>query len=422
MSFCTKASTLFLSIGLYAFDAVCLPPETNKPLIAVFPCEIDSATTVTEASFITDRITLEIIKRDAYTVRDRYAIAKAVGRGSGEIACPDVACYFERAGACDAGLAIWGTLMRNGSALRLELELGDVAARQIKNSISFSYNGSSLELAEKIPTVLAGLLNLPPPVAPVPTPAQIPPPAKLTLRSDPAGAKVLINGNNAGTTPCTIDGIANDTCSIVLDLPGFYTFTERLSLKTGGSKKIFVHLRKLFGSLAVHSSPPHAEVIVAGVLKGTTPYGCDTMRPGSYSLRLSLDHYASITKSISIVSGKSDTVSATLISLAYLDSLSHAKAEKNRLVRKIVFGTGAAAFLGTGFYFNMQAHRALDDEKQAYAAYMRLTGSTTVDEFTASFTNYKNDKNKSDDLLSKRTICYVIGSVFLAGFGISIKF
>ena len=424
MSFALKAWALLFLFSGSAFTAVCSPLENEKSSIVVFPCKTETGATATEGSFITERVALEILKQGTYKVIDRYEIKKMLDGGSGEFrdTCPDNACYFDLCGKCKADFALWGKIRRKESTIQLDLIVGDAAAKQIKNSVSSSITGSSLELAEQIPLLLAALLKGLPAVASSSTASAAPRPIALTVRSVPSGAKVFINGKEAGVTPLAKDSLAEGICSIVVDLYGYSKFWGQVALKPSDDKKILVHLHKIFGSLTVRSTPAMAKVVMSGMLKGTTPYTCDTLRPGAYTLQLSLDRYAPFTKSISITSGRSDTVSLPLVSFAYLDSLKQEKRKKNQLVRRIVFGTGTAAFFGSGLYLNMRANASLDDAKKAYDAYSKLNGTNTPGEFAAKYSAYEGCRKKSDDLLSQRNALYILGAVFLTGLSISIKF
>ena len=78
----------------------------------------------------------------------------------------------------------------------------------IEHSVSTTVVGSTLELAEQIPPLLAELFNMSVAVSPTPNgggapksvyvPKPLSKPLTLTINSEPAGAKVYLNGEDIG--------------------------------------------------------------------------------------------------------------------------------------------------------------------------------------------------------------------------------
>jgi hypothetical protein len=408
--------------------------NASKTSIAVFPCKAVGGVTMTEVSFITERITMEILRQDIFTVIDKYEISKRTGIRDMDLcgSISNVTIYFDLGGKCGADQVIWGSLTRKGAVLQLDLYLGRVPARQPHDSCSTSLIGSTLELSEQVPLILGKLFHLTVSATASPSaggvsrivyaPIQQPLPTKLTINTEPEGARVFLNNVEAGVTPYVRDSLKVGTYICRLEKYGYSNYSEKIILYQNADKKMMVRLDKLFGSLTVNSTPAAAALTLSNGITGRTPFTCDTLMAGLYNLNLALDGYAPFKQTVSIARKKCDTVTAQLVSLKYLDSLKQVARRKNRLVRRIMFGTLTAGFFGTGLYFNSKAAGARDEETSAYAAYQQLNGSSTQQEFAAAYDRVEASRKEVDSYCGTRNVLYIISAVFGGGLGISIKF
>lgn len=209
MSLKSVAAVIMLLLGGLARPCVTLCDESSQQKVAVFPCKTGLGVTVTEGSFISERTTLEILKQGQYAVIDKYEIQNKLGLASEfRDTCSAPSSYFEIGRKCGAQWAVWGMLSKKQGALALELHSGNVVSRSIEHSVSTTVVGSTLELAEQIPPLLAELFNMSVAVSPTPNgggapksvyvPKPLSKPLTLTINSEPAGAKVYLNGEDIG--------------------------------------------------------------------------------------------------------------------------------------------------------------------------------------------------------------------------------
>ena len=433
-----KFHLLVLTIGSLLFNGFCQSDTSSggskKSAVAIFPCNANDGVTITEVSFITERITLEILRLDLFTVLDKYEIAKRAGNRNMESydTITNVNTYFDIGGKCRADQVVWGSLARKGTVLRLDLHLGNVQTRQPHDSCSTSIFGSTMELSEQVPQLLGRLFHLAvtttasPSTAEVPqivyTPIVQPRPIKLTVRSVPEGARVYLNDAKAGVTPYIRDSLRAGTYICRIEQYGYMPFSEKIVVHQNDDKKIMIYLEKAFGSLTVNSTPAAAAVTLSNGVTGHTPFTCDTLKSGTYTLHLILDGYAPYQQTLSIVRNKNDTVTVHLVSLKYLDSLKHEAWLKNRLIRRIGFGTLTAGFFGAGLYYNAKAQEARNKETSAFNAYQQLNGTSTPEEFAAAYDRVKSSRKEVDSNCGTRNALYIIAAVFAAGLSISIRF
>jgi len=191
----------------------------------------------------------------------------------------------------------------------------------------------------------------PPTAAPIPqekvsSPEPIPAPAapqpavpavesgRLSVRSTPAGAEVLVDGQPSGVTPVALGDLAFGAHTIAVSYPGHDTRQQRVTLsERRPSRSIDFELRPTSapahditatdpsirsapsgqaGSLQVASHPAGAQVFIDDNLIGTTPLLLSDITAGSKRLRIELSGYKPWTTSIRIEPSARSRVAASL--------------------------------------------------------------------------------------------------------------
>ena len=94
------------------------------------------------------------------------------------------------------------------------------------------------------------------------------PDAVLTVRSTPAGARVLAGGVYRGQTPLRLTLRPEVGTPLSLALPGHEEASRTVKLRAGSQQEINVELTPIVGNIAVHVTPADAEVWVDGVIHG----------------------------------------------------------------------------------------------------------------------------------------------------------
>ncbi|WP_088857970.1 PEGA domain-containing protein [Thermococcus profundus] len=129
-----------------------------------------------------------------------------------------------------------------------------------------------------------------------------PKPATLSVNSDPAGAKVYVNGTYEGITPLNLT-LSPGTYRIKLSKEDYENYTTTITLNPGESKTISPVLSPLFGYLSI-TSPEGAKVYVDGSLIGTTPITDYKLPKGKHELKLVKEGYEGYSANITITGGK----------------------------------------------------------------------------------------------------------------------
>lgn len=163
---------------------------------------------------------------------------------------------------------------------------------------------------------------------------------RLSVRSTPSGARVIVDGREAGVTPTTVGDLAVGTHLVRIAHQGYVTAERRVRIRTAQpAQSIEVDLeasrparqaatpavapertsglnadaaRAKAGSLMVDSRPAGARVLVDGKLVGTTPLLLDSVAAGEHTVRLDLDGFQPWTTGTTVTGGERTRVSGSL--------------------------------------------------------------------------------------------------------------
>jgi len=110
---------------------------------------------------------------------------------------------------------------------------------------------------------------------------------RVTVKSDPEGANVYLDGQMKGVTPLRLDKVKKGTINLEIKKDHYSTVKRNLVVKPSlGETTVDVHLESICGSLVVKSLPGGATVFVDGKEKGVTPLRLDNIRKGNISIKL----------------------------------------------------------------------------------------------------------------------------------------
>jgi hypothetical protein len=149
----------------------------------------------------------------------------------------------------------------------------------------------------------------------------------VSITSTPDGARVYIDGNDAGNTPLTGYRLSIGQHSIKVTKDGYNDYNGTFAVSEQDvNKTISIALTKkaqssyvvTTGRLYVNSSPTGADVYLNGKFKGNTPQTF-TLDPGTYTVKISKDGYVPYTQTINVKKGGSYTVSKQLVKYATIN-------------------------------------------------------------------------------------------------------
>ena len=178
----------------------------------------------------------------------------------------------------------------------------------------------------------------PPPPAetakPRPEPAAVARTGRITVRTTPAGARVLVDGRDVGKTPLTIPNLARGTHTVRVMRDGYTSLDRRVSITAdepaatltlnltrtatpaarGASPRPAAQTNAARDqtSLLVESRPTGATVFLDGKRVGTTPMSLPAVTAGNQAVRHELTGFTPWTASVRVVTGERNRVAASL--------------------------------------------------------------------------------------------------------------
>jgi len=253
--------------------------------------------------------------------------------------------------------------------------------------------------------------------------------ALLKMSVEPTDATILINGEEQQPNQ-SIYTVPAGQVLVQVEAPNYDTCRKNLTLAAGEQKQLDVKLESVFGSLRVETKPNGAAVFLNEQIAGHTPYVNQKIMPGLYRLRIEKATYEPVKTELTIIKGR-ETIESGAENLifktnpgefelrhtkAYFDSVSAVKKCK-QWVRRIIFGTIAAASGGTGLYFNYEMQQSVDRQNQQQAEYR--AASTNFDSYQKA---YQAEAKKISQYEPCRDVLYGVSIIFSCGFLISIPF
>lgn len=144
------------------------------------------------------------------------------------------------------------------------------------------------------------------------TPKLVPGWGDVTIKSEPAGAQLLVNGEVRGVTPLTTQIMAGNH-PVELRLQGFKPWTTDLQVKANEPLALGpIKLGLPDGRLAVRSEPAGASVSVAGVYRGQTPLELELRPDIQHSIVLTRPGYEAATRQVSLGAGENRNLSVPM--------------------------------------------------------------------------------------------------------------
>jgi hypothetical protein len=144
----------------------------------------------------------------------------------------------------------------------------------------------------------------------------------VSIASIPAGAQVLLRGQDRGKTPVSVTDLEAGDYPIILNLEGYNSWPGTISVTSGQTTSITLKLTPInqdnntpltgTGSLIITSSPSGANVYLNGDLKGTTPLTLQNVDAGFQKLLFTMNGYADTEEIVEVKSGGTEKVAVTM--------------------------------------------------------------------------------------------------------------
>ena len=137
-------------------------------------------------------------------------------------------------------------------------------------------------------------------------------PGSLKLFSEPAGAKVRVNGKEVGNAPASLDTVSEGRYRVQFDLPGFQPLDREVEVRSGQQSELKAALQVLPGRLIISSKPVGATAWLDAKRVGTTPVAVDNIPPGNRAVRLEMPGRSPVNDVVTVRPGEEIPWSGTL--------------------------------------------------------------------------------------------------------------
>jgi formylglycine-generating enzyme required for sulfatase activity len=97
------------------------------------------------------------------------------------------------------------------------------------------------------------------------------PDAELTLTSVPSGAEVTVGGEHRGRTPLQLDLPSGVEHELVVNSPGYATWTQKVFAEAGKKLAVAARLEAVGARVTVQGEPNGAQLFIDGIDRGHTP-------------------------------------------------------------------------------------------------------------------------------------------------------
>jgi formylglycine-generating enzyme required for sulfatase activity len=133
----------------------------------------------------------------------------------------------------------------------------------------------------------------------------------LTIKSEPTGANITLNGKEMGKAPLQIEQMVGRYVLVAEMGKLYHSARQEIDLDQTG-KRVTLTLPPAFGRLEVTSDPLGAEVSLDGERVGPTPWSADRKPSASYVVRVEKTNYLKHESSVVVEDGKTAVVKAVL--------------------------------------------------------------------------------------------------------------
>ena len=148
---------------------------------------------------------------------------------------------------------------------------------------------------------------------------QLPGTGRLSISSDPVGAKVFLQGEEKGVTPLELSDLAFGKYALKLQREGFKDVEQEIEVTAEtSSANIPVTLEKsapVVGTLVVESDPPNAFIVIGNRVLGVTPKQLPNTKAGKYNITLKKDGYQDFTGTVRVAQDKTITFTGQLVEI-----------------------------------------------------------------------------------------------------------
>ena len=138
---------------------------------------------------------------------------------------------------------------------------------------------------------------------------------RLTIRTEPPKALLIVDGMPVGETPAIVDSLAPGKHRLQISKKGHYTKRATVRVQAGRDLELTFELIKPC-KLTIITTPDSATAVLNGVEVGPTPLTKSALKPGSYEVGLGREGFESRDTTLALAGGVHDTLRVALAEIA----------------------------------------------------------------------------------------------------------
>ncbi|HWQ65824.1 MAG TPA: PEGA domain-containing protein [Methanospirillum sp.] len=148
-------------------------------------------------------------------------------------------------------------------------------------------------------------------------PRRIPMTGTLTIRSEPSGGTVILDGEVQGVTPLRVSHLVPGSYNLRVSIPGYLSYIEIIHINAGRETSIYAPIGPMrpvsyLGSLSVQSDPSGASVTVDSRSLGKSPLFIQNVAAGTHTIHLEYPGYLPYTTTAQVWPEQTRYVSSIL--------------------------------------------------------------------------------------------------------------
>lgn len=270
---------------------------------------------------IFNKLETELVNLGAYEVTSRSEVDKILAEQKFQSSgCTDQQCAAEIGRLLNADLMLLSDILydKDAKEVSITLKLVNVETAKIATAISkYESIDNFRQIFNKVPGYLLELyrnqnINRTAPSTTQQT--QQVGTGKLIVRSDPVGAKVILDNKDAGLTPFEKDLEAGKH-RLILTYKGYERFAKSVTVISDTTEIVEAELVSLTGDLAIISTPSNSDVFINDDYKGKTPLTLQFLEVGEYFIKIKQEGYVEELSKVTVDWNQTNTVKKTLTSL-----------------------------------------------------------------------------------------------------------
>ncbi len=219
----TLYSSLFYFLIFVLFSAS-ISQTNDKQRIAILDFANSGGLSEEETITLANRLRSMLVQSDAYIVLERGKMEEILTeQGFQQSGCTTTECAVEMGQLLNVQKMVSGSFGKLGETYTIDLSLIDVQTAEIEQSFFRDYKGQIdglLKIMQSIASQISNIQN-----------GRDQDLYKLTIKSDPPGASILLNGKYAGTTPFESDARKGIELKIWLQKDNYQDWERQLIIQ-----------------------------------------------------------------------------------------------------------------------------------------------------------------------------------------------